>query len=126
MLDDYKSGSTDKAVNIIPYYNYYMYSPIRTNSNITADDIKNFLASRGYIYDSEGVILATNLPTFSLAFMPYQIKDKHAVANKIAPLIGIETSDLYNKINQKISIVRLNGRGRNISDEVAKKINLLN
>ena len=43
MLSDYKVGSTDKAVNIIPYYNYYMYSPIRTDSNITADDIKNFL-----------------------------------------------------------------------------------
>lgn len=48
MLFDYKNESTDKAVNVIPYYNYYMYSPIRTNSNITADDIKNFLESRGY------------------------------------------------------------------------------
>lgn len=48
MLSDYKNDSSEKAVNIIPYYNYYMYSPIRTNSNITSDDIKNFLESRGY------------------------------------------------------------------------------
>lgn len=84
------------------------------------------LASRGYIYDSNGTILATNLPTFSLAFMPYQIKDKAEVANKIAPLIGVDTKYLYDKINQKISIVRLNGKGRNISDEIAKEVNLLN
>ena len=48
MLNDYKNESTDKAVNTIPYYNYYMYSPIRIDSNITADDIKSFLESRGY------------------------------------------------------------------------------
>ena len=48
MLFDYKNESTDKAVNVIPYYNYYMYSPIRADSSITADDIKNFLESRGY------------------------------------------------------------------------------
>ena len=41
-------------------------------------------------------------------------------------LIGMEKEDLYNKINKRISIVRLNGKGRNISDSVAKKINLLN
>jgi len=48
MLDDYKIGTTDKAVNVIPYYNYYQYAPMRTISNITADDIRNFLESRGY------------------------------------------------------------------------------
>lgn len=48
MLFDYKNESNDKAINVIPYYNYYMYAPIRTFSNITSDDIKNFLESRGY------------------------------------------------------------------------------
>ena len=48
MLSDYKNNSVDKAVNIIPYYNYYMYSPVRIDSNATADDIKAFLESRGY------------------------------------------------------------------------------
>ena len=84
------------------------------------------LSSRGYIYDSNGVILATNLPTFSLAFMPYQIKDKELVASKIAPIIGMSQQDLYQAINKKISIVRLNGKGRNLDDDKAKKINLLN
>ena len=61
MLSDYKIGSTDKAVNIIPYYNYYMYSPIRTNSNITSDDIKNFLASRGYTTKEKSSLVGEEL-----------------------------------------------------------------
>lgn len=48
MLSDYKNNSVDKSVNVIPYYNYYMYSPARIDSNATADDIKAFLESRGY------------------------------------------------------------------------------
>ena len=84
------------------------------------------VASRGYIYDTNMVMLAYNIPTYSLAFMPYQIENKVDVANKIAPLIGVKSSDLYEKINKKISIVRLNGNGRNINEDVAKKISLLN
>lgn len=84
------------------------------------------LASRGYIYDSNMIILANNIPTFSLAFMPYQIEDKLDVANKISQILNIDRDELYEKINKNISIVRLNGVGRNISDDVAKKISLLN
>ncbi len=47
MLDDYKNGETKKSYNKIPYYNYYMYSPIRTKSNITSDDIRSFLEAYG-------------------------------------------------------------------------------
>ena len=84
------------------------------------------VAGRGYIYDSNMVLLAYNIPTYSLAFMPYQIKNKVDTANKIAPLIGVEASKLYEKINKNISIVRLSGNGRNLNEEVAKKISLLN
>lgn len=61
MLYDYKSNSTNKAVNVIPYYNYYMYSPIRTDSNITADDIKNFLESRGYSNEEKSALVGEHL-----------------------------------------------------------------
>ena len=84
------------------------------------------LASRGYIYDSNQIVLATNIATFSLAFMPYQIKDKEKTASIIAPLIDMDYQELFTKISQKTSIVRLNGKGRNISDDVAKTINSLN
>ena len=84
------------------------------------------LASRGYIYDSNMIVLANNVPTFSVAFMPYQIENKREVASKLAPLLNMDEESLYKKINQNISIVRLNGNGRNISNEIAKKISLLN
>ena len=84
------------------------------------------MASRGYIYDCNMVVLANNVPTFSVAFMPYQIENKREVAGKLAPLLNIDEDSLYKKINQNISIVRLNGNGRNISNEIAKKISLLN
>lgn len=85
MLDDYKSGSTDKAVNIIPYYNYYMYSPMRTNSNITADDIKNFLASRGYTSNEKSALVGEEL-TFIDA------EDKYAVNAAISLSTAINES----------------------------------
>ena len=85
MLSDYKSGSTDKAVNIIPYYNYYMYSPIRTNSNITADDIKNFLASRGYSDEEKSALVGEEL-TFIDA------EDKYAVNAGISISTAINES----------------------------------
>lgn len=85
MLDDYKNGSTDKAVNVIPYYNYYMYSPIRTNSNITADDIKNFLASRGYSDEAKSALVGEEL-TFIDA------EDKYAVNAGISLSTAINES----------------------------------
>ena len=61
MLYDYKNNSTAKSVNIIPYYNYYLYSPIRLDSNITADDIKNFLESRGYNSEEKSKLFGQEL-----------------------------------------------------------------
>lgn len=46
MLDDYKNGANAGAVNTIPYYNYYMFLPIRSMSNMTATDISKFFDSR--------------------------------------------------------------------------------
>lgn len=61
MLDDYKKSTIDKAVNVIPYYNYYMYSSVRIDSNITAEDIKNFLESRGYTDEEKSALVGEEL-----------------------------------------------------------------
>ena len=34
------------------------------------------MASRGYIYDRTGIELAINVPTMSVAVIPYQVKEK--------------------------------------------------
>ena len=82
-------------------------------------------ASRGYIYDSSGVALAINIPTMSIAFIPYQVKEKAKTSTILAPILGMDAKDIYEQINKKVSIVRLSGKGRKISDEVAMKINNL-
>ena len=69
MLKDYKNESTDKAVNVIPYFNYYQYSPIRNYSNITGDDIKSFLESRGYTSKEKSALYGEEL-----AFIDAQTK----------------------------------------------------
>lgn len=83
------------------------------------------VASRGYIYDRSGKELAINVPTMSIAFIPYQVKEKAKTSNILAPILDMEASDIYEQINKKISIVRLNGKGKNISDEKAIEISKL-
>lgn len=83
------------------------------------------MASRGYIYDRTGVKLAINVPTMSVAVIPYQVKEKAKTSNILAPIMGVEAKEIYEQINKKVSIVRLKGKGRQVSDEVALKINNL-
>lgn len=82
MLDDYKSLSTNKAVNIIPYYNYYMYSSVRAKSNITAADIKNFLESRGYSDAQKSALVGQEL-TFIDAEEKYGVNAGIALSTAI-------------------------------------------
>lgn len=72
MLSDYKNNTSDNAVNVIPYYNYYMYLPVRAMSNITSDDIKNFLASRGYTNEEKSALVGEEL-TFKDAEEKYSV-----------------------------------------------------
>ena len=83
------------------------------------------MASRGYIYDRTGIELAINVPTMSVAVIPYQVKEKAKTSNILAPILEMEPKDIYEQIDKKVSIVRLNGNGRQVSDEVAVKINNL-
>ena len=83
------------------------------------------VASRGYIYDRNGTALAINIPTMSLAVIPYQVKEKAKTSAILASVLEMDAKDIYEQINKKVSIVRLNGNGRNVSDEKAVQINAL-
>ena len=62
MIKDYRSDTRANSVNNSnPYYNYYMYSPIRTDSNITADDLKSYLESRGYTSKEKSALVGEEL-----------------------------------------------------------------
>lgn len=47
MLQDYKNGNNDQAVNKDnPYYNYYQYIAFRTKTNYTLENIDQYLSKR--------------------------------------------------------------------------------
>ena len=79
-------------------------------------------ASRGNIIDINNNIIVTNLPTLSIIIIPYQVKDKEYTSKKLAKLLNANEKYIYDKINQRTSMVKLNKEGRKISDELALSI----
>ena len=82
-------------------------------------------ANRGIIYDRNKVELATNITTTSLVLIPNQIKNKKDTALKLSEILGVEYKEMYRHVSKKTSIERVHPEGRNLSYDVADKINSL-
>ncbi len=82
-------------------------------------------ADRGIIYDRNGVELANNITTTSLVLIPNQIKNKKEVSKSIAKILGVSYKEMYKHVSKKTSIERVHPEGRNLSYEVAEKIDKL-
>ena len=80
-------------------------------------------ADRGLITDRNGVVLANNLTTSSLIFIPNQIKEKKKTAKLIAEILNVDEDEIYRHVTKKASIERVHPEGRRLSYEVADKIN---
>ena len=83
-------------------------------------------ANRGIIYDRNGVVLADNLTTTSLVFIPNQIEDKEKTAKLISEILGTSYEDMLSHVSKKSSIERVHPEGRRLNFEVADKIDSLN
>lgn len=83
-------------------------------------------ADRGKITDRNGVVLADNITTTSLVVVPNQIKDKETVARALAEILGVNYDDMLAHLTKKTSIERIHPEGRQLSYEIADKINELN
>lgn len=83
-------------------------------------------ADRGEIYDRNGKVIATNITTTSLVFIPNQITDKEAVAKDISEILGVEYEDILVHASKKTSIERVHPEGRQLSYEIAEQIDNLN
>src|SRR6185369_3316895 len=68
---------------------------------LSADDYRNMsennrlrfvpiAASRGAILDRNGKLLVSNRPSFSLAVVPQEVKDKDLLLNQLASLLGLD------------------------------------
>ena len=82
-------------------------------------------ANRGIIYDTNGVELATNITTTSLVLIPNQITDKEKVAKDLANILNVDYKEMYSHVSKKTSIERVHPEGRNLSYDIADKINAL-
>ena len=83
-------------------------------------------ANRGIIYDTNGIELATNITTTSLVLIPNQIENKEKVAKDLASILNVDYSEMYKHVSKKTSIERVHPEGRNLSYDIADKINNLN
>ena len=83
-------------------------------------------ANRGIIYDVNGVEIATNITTTSLVLIPNQIENKEQVAKDLSNILNVEYEELYKHVSKKTSIERVHPEGRNLSYDIADKINNLN
>ena len=82
-------------------------------------------ASRGKILDRNGKILADNITTTSLYLVPNQIVNKEEVATKLSEILQVSYDDMYKHITKKTSLERVHPEGRQLSFEIADKINEL-
>ncbi len=83
-------------------------------------------ANRGRIITSDGVTVADNLTTVSLVVVPNQIKDKDSVIKTISEILNVDEKKISEHINKKSSVEIIHPEGRQLSYEIADKINSLN
>jgi len=82
-------------------------------------------ASRGKIFDRNGIILADNITTTSLVLIPNQIKDKETTTKLLAEALGVTYEEMKEHVFKQTSIERVHPEGRRLDYETADKINEL-
>ena len=82
-------------------------------------------ADRGKIYTVDGEVVAGNLTTVSLVFVPNQIKDKDLVAEKISEILEVDKEKIEEHLYKKSMMERVHPEGRRLSYEIADKIEAL-
>src|SRR5512143_2638999 len=67
------------------------FTTLSTNNSVNLIPIA---PTRGLIYDRNGVLLAENLPTFSVELTPEAVPDMEQSLSDIAALISVSESDM--------------------------------
>ncbi|MEW6542590.1 MAG: penicillin-binding protein 2 [Nitrospirota bacterium] len=57
--------------------------------------------ARGLIYDRNGVLLANNVPSFTLYVTLEDVKDRHVLVQRLVRLIGLDESALRKKLSER-------------------------
>ena len=91
-------------------------------SNKNRVDIEPLPPQRGLIYDRNGVVLAENIPTFSLELIPEKVVEIDEALSELAALFSVsseEISDIAEKIKQQRRFRHVVIRERLTEQEVA-------
>lgn len=80
---------------------------------------------RGNILDRSGKLLVGNKLAPTLYFMPAQNKEPEKVAAQLAPILQMDEKKLKEKLMKRVTIVKIAPQGKNISYELAEKIQQL-
>ena len=83
-------------------------------------------ADRGKILDRNGKVIVDNITTVGLYLVPNQIVNKEDTARKLSSIIGNTYEEMLKHVSKKTSVERVHPEGRNLSFEIANKINDLN
>lgn len=106
-------------IQVFSYKKLYNYANNLWSRNLPIE------ASRGKIYDRNGIVLADNVTTTSLVLIPNQIIDKENTAKLIAEILNVTYDEMYEHVSKRASIERVHPEGRRLDYETADKINAL-
>ena len=107
------------------YIQIFDYKKLKNLANDLWSRNLPIAANRGLITDRNGVVLADNITTTSLVLIPNQIKNSDYVSAELSKILGVSKEEMDKHVNKKTSIERVHPEGRQLSYEVADKIEAL-
>lgn len=83
-------------------------------------------ADRGKILDRNGKVIVDNVTSVGLYLVPNQILNKKVVAQTLSKILNVSYDEMYKHVTKKTSVERVHPEGRNLSFEIAEKIDSYN
>lgn len=99
------------------------YEHFDSLANKNRVDIEALPPQRGLIFDRNGVVLAENMPTFSLELVPEKVPDMQATISALADLFALSEEDLskfHERLKQHRSFEQVTLRYQLTEQEVAR------
>ena len=104
------------------YIQVFSYEKLKELSDSLYSRKLPIAADRGEILDRNGNVLATNITTTSLVLVPRQIVNKELVAKDLSEILEVSYEEMLRHVSKKESIERVHPEGRQLSYDVAEKI----
>ena len=108
------------------YIQIIEYSKLNEKANDLWSRNLPLSADRGLILDRNGEILADNITTTSLVLIPSQLENKEEVSFNLSRILNVSKEEMDKHVYKEVSIDRVHPFGRQLSYEIADKIEKLN